>query len=601
MNGPALGEIFQFEGFRFDRSADRLLRQNGSGEGEPSRLGSRASSLLALLLVRQGEVVTKDEIFTTVWPGTAVEEANLTVQISALRRILDQDRKWGSCIQTVPGRGYRFVIPVTRMPTPEVIGGELPVALTEASPLARNGSGGGFNGIEPSVHEVRNGLPRNRFRRAGMAAIVLALCLIAGGAAALNWHLLWPRQAQSAPRLLLVVLPFANLTNDPVQQYVVDAITAGLTTDLSRIWYLSVVSRDTASTYKDKQIDAKHIGRELGVRYVVGGGVRRSGDRAQVNYQLADAENGSDLWADRFETDQPRTEAMQDEIIGRLARTLDLKLLQIESRRIEQEKPSYISARDLVIRGWAGINRENANPIETQQLFERALAMEPQLANAWVGLARLLLRKLTYPPSGMSEEYQAKAEQLLSEALTLGRPQAETHAAVGLLRLIQNRLTESRIEFETAIALDRNHSFAYFQLGLTLMYLGQPETGIPHIEKAVRLNPAYPNIARYYWGLGACHLLLHHAEQAIDFLRKAHAANPQLHSANIWLAGALGLKGDLDEAKTALAEVNRLEPELISSKDARNNYPYYSNNPEFLALRQNTMDLGLRRAGIPDE
>ena len=267
-----------------------------------------------------------------------------------------------------------------------------------------------------------------------------ALCLLAGGAAALNWHSPWLRHTQPPPHLSIVVLPFANLTNDPGQQYFVDAITAGLTTDLSRIWYLFVISRDTVFSYKDKPIDAKQIGRELGVRYVVGGGVGRSGGRAQVNYQLADTENGADLWADRFETGQYGAAEMEDEIVGRLARTLDLKLLQIESRRIEREKPSDIAARDLVIRGWAGIDRENANPIEIQQLFERALAIDPQSANARLGLARLLLRKSTYPPSSTSEEYLRRAEKLLREALTLGRPQAETHATMGSLRFVQNRL-----------------------------------------------------------------------------------------------------------------------------------------------------------------
>jgi TolB-like protein len=184
-----------------------------------------------------------------------------------------------------------------------------------------------------------------------MVAVAVALCLLGGGAGALNWHSLWHRQAQPAPRLSVVVLPFANLTNDPGQQYFVDAITAGLTTDLSRIWYLFVISRDTAFTYKDKPIDAKQIARELGVRYVVGGGVGLSGDQAQVHYQLADVESGADLWADRFETGQYSAAEIRDEIVGRLARTLDLKLLQIESRRIEREKPSDISARDLVIRG----------------------------------------------------------------------------------------------------------------------------------------------------------------------------------------------------------------------------------------------------------
>jgi DNA-binding winged helix-turn-helix (wHTH) protein len=156
MHRPVSGVSFLFEGFRFDRFAGSLCRENGSSESEPLRLGSRASFLLDLRVERQGEVVTKDEIFATVWPGTAVEEANLTVQISALRRILDQDRRRGSCIQTVPGRGYRFVIPVTRAPTSEVIGGEPPVTVATASPLTGDGSGERSNGIE----QVAEGVPR---------------------------------------------------------------------------------------------------------------------------------------------------------------------------------------------------------------------------------------------------------------------------------------------------------------------------------------------------------------------------------------------------------------------------------------------------------
>jgi TolB-like protein/DNA-binding winged helix-turn-helix (wHTH) protein/tetratricopeptide (TPR) repeat protein len=596
MDGPGLGAIFLFEGFRFDRSAGDLRRKNGSGEAEPLKLGSRASSLLALLMERQGEVVTKDEIFAAVWPGTAVEEANLTVQISALRRILDQDRKWSSCIQTVPGRGYRFGIPVTRAQTSEAMGVELPVAISTASPLVGNGSGEGFNGAEQAVQEIRNGRPRHRFGRAGMAAVAVALCLVAGGAAALNWHSLWLRHTQTAPRLSIVVLPFANLTNDSGQQYFVDTITAGLTTDLSRIWDMFVISRDSALAYKDKPADARQIGRELGVRYVVGGGVGRSGDQAEVNYQLADAESGSDLWADRFETHQVSGEELQDEITGCLVRTLHLKLLQLERRRIERERPEDLDARDLVIRGWAELNREHGDPSELQQLFERALEINPQLVTARLGIARLMIRKMTYPPTGVSLESEARAERLLDEAVKLHGNQPETHSTIGLLRLAQNRLTEAKVELETAVALDRNNSLSYFRLGLTLMYLGRPEAGISEFAKAMRLNPAHPNVARYYWGLGACHLLLGHTDEAVELFRKARAVNPQLYSPHLWLAGALGLRGDLDEAKADLTEASKMKPEVITYREIRGS----SNNREFLALLQNTMGLGLRRAGLPD-
>jgi tetratricopeptide (TPR) repeat protein len=156
------------------------------------------------------------------------------------------------------------------------------------------------------------------------------------------------------------------------------------------------------------------------------------------------------------------------------------------------------------------------------------------------------------------------------------------------------------MELETAIALDRNNALAIFQLGQTLMWLGQPEAGIPHIEKSIRLDPRYPNMAIRYWGLGACHLLLGHVDEAIDLLRKARAGNPRLYYVHFWLAGALGLKGDLDGAKAELADSLKLYPENNSLAHFRALIPYVT-NPQYRALEEKTLDIGLRRAGFPDE
>jgi tetratricopeptide (TPR) repeat protein len=171
---------------------------------------------------------------------------------------------------------------------------------------------------------------------------------------------------------------------------------------------------------------------------------------------------------------------------------------------------------------------------------------------------------------------------------------------MGLLRRIQNRLAESQMQLETAIALDRNNARAYLQLGHTLRSLGQPEAAIPHIEKAIRLNPRDRNVGTFYFGLGQCHLLLGHVDEAIYFLRKARAANPRLSFWHLWLAGALGLRGDLDEAEAALAEAIKLKPEVNSLARQRANLRYNS-NPQYLALAQTTLYVGLRRAGMPEE
>jgi tetratricopeptide (TPR) repeat protein len=161
-------------------------------------------------------------------------------------------------------------------------------------------------------------------------------------------------------------------------------------------------------------------------------------------------------------------------------------------------------------------------------------------------------------------------------------------------------LSEAKLEFETTIALDRNNAFAFFQLGQALMYLGQPQAGISLIEKAIRLDPRHSLMATRYWGLGACHLLLGNVEEAIDHLRKARAGNPRLFYIHYWLAGALGLKGDLDEAKAELAASLKLNPQVNSVARRRALVPWVT-NPQHLALEEKTLDVGLRRAGFPDK
>jgi adenylate cyclase len=403
------------------------------------------------------------------------------------------------------------------------------------------------------------------------------------------------------PRLSIVVLPFANLSNDPEQEYFADGITDDLTTDLSRITDSFVIARNTAFTYKGKSADAKQIGRELGVRYVLQGTVRRSDDQVRVNVQLIDAESGAHLWADRFDTDRANLAAAQDEITGRLARTFNLELVKDAGRRIEQEKAVDPNARDLIMRGWAWYYRPRSTTTvqEAQRAFELALEIEPGSVDARIGVAAILVVSLANGWSSSVQQDQARAELLLLEAVERDPNRSMAHFALGILRRFQNRLTESRIEHEAAIALDHNNARAFHQLGLTMMFLGQPEAAIAHIEKAIRLNPHDANIADSYWGLGACHLFLAHVDEAIDLLRKARAVSPRRWYVHLDLAGALGFKGDLDEARAALAKAIELKPEMNSLAWLRA-YPGAS-NPQYWALYEKTAAFGLRRAGFPDE
>jgi adenylate cyclase len=405
-----------------------------------------------------------------------------------------------------------------------------------------------------------------------------------------------------APPLSIVVLPFANLSNDPDQDYFVDGITDDLTTDLSRVSGSFVIARNTAFTYKGKVVDAKQIGRDLGIRYVVEGSVRRGGDQILVNVQLVDAETGAHVWADRFETDRRNLAEAQSEITGRLARTLNVELVRDSGPRIELERAADPDARDLVMRAWARYYRpfSEASVQEALRDFEHALEIDPQSIDARIGIATILLGKISVAWSSSYKQDQARAEQLLVEAVERDTNRSMAHVAIGVLRRIQLRLSESKMEFETAIALDRNNARAIFQLGQTMMWLGQPEAGIPLLEKAIRLNPHDPTLASHHAVLGLCHFFLGHVEQAIDLIRKARAENPRSYYVHLWLAGALGYKGDLEDARAALAESLKLKPEIKSFAAQRANAPWIANPPHW-ALREKTMNVGLRRVGMPEE
>jgi len=404
------------------------------------------------------------------------------------------------------------------------------------------------------------------------------------------------------PRMSIVVLPFMNLSDDTEQQYFADGITEDLTTDLSRVPGSFVIARNTAFTYKGQPVDVKKVSRELGVRYVLEGSVRRVGDQVRVNLQLVDGQSGAHLWADRFDTDRANLAQAQDEITGRLARTLNLELVEASVRRSEQERAADPDARDLVMRGWALSNRmaSAATREEARRAFERALDIDPESVDARIGLGEVLISGEDMEGGSNSVHPNVtRAEQLLFEALERDPKRSRAHLVMGLIRRWQGRLSDSKIELEAAIALDPNQASGHRQLGVTLMFLGQPEAAIPQLEKSTRLSPHDPFIALNYNALGRCHLFMGHVDQAIDLLRKARATSPRYYFIHLNLAAALGLRGDLNEARAALAEGVKLRPELNSL--ARLRATVVSNNVEYLRFREKTTEVGLRKAGMPEE
>jgi adenylate cyclase len=410
-----------------------------------------------------------------------------------------------------------------------------------------------------------------------------------------------PPPSPTVPRLSIVVLPFENLSHDPDQDYFADSITEDLTTDLSRIAGSFVIARNTAFTYKGIAVDVRQLGRDLGVHYVLEGSVRRIADQVQVDVQLIDAETGAQVWGDRFETNMRNLAEAQSEITGRLARTLNLQLVQAVGRQIEREKTTDPDAQDLIMRGWAVYQRSQAltSRDEARQLFERALKIEPNSYEAKLGVASILVINLSNG-SDQPEEDEAEAEKLLGELRARDPNRSQLHSMIALLRRYQNRLPESRIEYERAIELDPNNAAAIGQLGVTLIYLGDPAAAIPLEEKRIKLNPNDPNIALAYWSLGLAHLLQGQIAEAIDWLTKARAANPHIYYIDLDLAAALALNGDLAGAHEALAASLKLRPEINSMVRQRARWAY-SNNPAYRVLAEKTVDVGLRKAGMPEE
>jgi TolB-like protein/DNA-binding winged helix-turn-helix (wHTH) protein len=420
MDRAGSADVLQFEGFRFDRADGCLMRLDGPGAAEPISLGSRALDVLALLAERQGQLVKKDEIMTAVWPATVVEEGNLTVQISALRRVLDQGRAQGSCIQTVPGRGYRFVVPVTRVePAAPPVSSAPPsngVALAaENGPAERHGA---RVQIESPPHATT---PRERHPlwRCVMAAVTGALILVAAIVGGLNWHRFLSGEVHPAPRLSIVVLPFVNLDDDREQQYFADAVTEDLTTDLSRIADMLVISRNTALTYRDRPVNAKQIGPELGVRYLLDGSVRQLGDQVRISAQLIDAETDAQVWAERIDGDRGNLSALQDEVTRRIAHALDAKLMAAEVARPAEN----LDALDYILRGRdAELNSPTPEGrAKAANMFERALALDPNSIEARTRLALSLANRVLNGTSTSGPADLARAEALIGQALPVLR------------------------------------------------------------------------------------------------------------------------------------------------------------------------------------
>jgi TolB-like protein/tetratricopeptide (TPR) repeat protein len=395
------------------------------------------------------------------------------------------------------------------------------------------------------------------------------------------------------------VLPFTNLGSDPEQDYFADAITNDLTTDLSRIADSFVISANTARTYKGRKLDARQMGRELNVRYILDGSLRRTGNQIRVNAQLIDTQTEAAIWSDRFDGDWTMSMQLQDDITGRLARRLDLEITNEESRRAQSERPNNPNAVDLTMRAWSVLNQPYSPEqlARSRDLFEQALRIEPELPKALVGVSLTLAIEVNYRWSPTPAEQLARADDAVSRVLSRFPSDAMAHFVKGeILRAGGKDFAAAIGEFEAAILINPSLAPAYASLGNAKIRAGKAEDAFAPLQTAVRLSPRDPLLSNWYFNI--CHAYSHLAQDdaAIEWCRRSVALSPFWIS-YVDLASAYAWTGRNAEAQAAVIELRKLMPNYTVDRWV---HAGFSNNPVFLSQYQRIID-GLRKAGLPEK
>jgi adenylate cyclase len=584
MDARASTDGFLFGQFRLDPLRG-LFRCDDAGGLVPVSLGSRALDVLRVLIERHGDLVSKDEIMAFVWTNTTVEETNLTVQISALRRVLDQGSLEQSCIQTVPGRGYRFVLPVTRAEGAKPD----PASASTADPA-------------PTRETVRQSRLRRHWLAAlgGFAGVLVVIVVWTGGG--------WFATRTPAPRLSLVVLPLQNLSGDPKEDYIADGITDDLTTELSHVPGAFVISRSSAYTYKNKTIDAKSIGEQLRVRYVLEGSVRRMGDILRVNAELSSTETGAQLWSDSFDQKASDLAEGQEQILVRMRAALNISLADIESARSLREHPAKPDAFDLILQARATelLPETKDTAAKTLALYEQALERDPTAVSALTG-AVLAVLYVNYYDAMPYRVAMDRAVQYLARAQALDPNSEMVLVAQGHVLDMQGDGLDYRRAYMEGKAVARklidlypNNPWGYFRLGVIARGEGRYDEAVGYFTTTIRLDPRRPTMKNLYWNLVYCNVYAGHDREGLEWADRAMGAEGDLRAfrlkyLDILRAVAYARTGNLETAKRLVKELNDRYP----FETWRRHSP---KDPDSETGRQQTRSLidALRTAGMRD-
>jgi TolB-like protein len=463
--------------------------------------------LLVYLVRHHDRVVSKDDLFASVWSGRIVSESTLASRINAARKAVGDSGKDQRLIRTIPRRGFRFVGAVHPQPDDNQ-----PAHATEPAP---------YEGHEP------------------------------------------PRAALPLPdRPAIAVLPFTNMSDDPEQEYFSDGISEDIITALSKLRWFFVIARNSSFTYKGKAVHMKQIAEELGVGYVVEGSVRKGGDRVRITVQLNDVATGSHIWAERYDRDLADVFAVQDEITEAIVAAIEPQIYAAENFRARRKPPNSMDAWDLVMRAlshyWRVTRQDN---VVAQALLEKAIAIDPNYGQA---LGVLATSHSFCAHMGWEEMVTAMpiAERAALAAILADSEDPWAHHALAGVHLASRRFDDSLSEFELALRLNPNFSLAQGYYGLALTYCGRWEEGNAAARRALRLSPRDPFSALYYGIAAYAQFVGHNYDEAMRLSREAIRQRADFVGAHRVLTAAAGMAGQAEVAKLALSDLRRAQPNI---------------------------------------
>ena len=477
-----------FGRFRLDFRLRKL-----SCNGVPIDLQSKAFDILCVLASAQGKVVLKDEIMAKVWPGLVVEESNIQVHISALRKALGEETGQPINLFTVPGRGYRLV------------------------------------GVQPLHSDV-----------SGESAIASA------------------RVPPDRPSI--AVLPFQNMSSDPEQDYFADGMVEDIIAGLSRIKWLFVIARNSSFFYKGKAVDLRQMGQDLGVRYVLQGSVRKSGDRLRITAQLIEAQSGTQLWAERYDRLLGDIFAVQDEIAMSVIGTIEPGLRRIEIERVKRKPPGSLDAYDLVLQALPFIYKlmpESSAP--AIPLLQKALELEPDYSVAHAALAWCF--HVRFGRGGLNEQDRRTAIHHAHAAVSGASDDATTLAiAAFVIWFDQHDITAAFDLFDRALAISNSNVVALCTSAVALAWTGKSELAIERAQRALKLSPFDSLNCLSYHALAGANFHLKRYDEAHASAQRAVESNPGFSVPYAYLTAALVRLGRDEEARIAAQSVLKLNP-----------------------------------------